>query len=81
MDSLFKKLDMLTDLLKAAQASFKMPKLPNTPNIANHPTGLGTTPASKKAPSRVAAQPKIQSTMKPKTSGVSFAKNGQWSLN
>ena len=84
MDSLFKKLDELSDLLKKAQAQFnpsiKMPKPPKAGIVPKQPKIPGMTPSSKKDPAKVAQQLKNKE-LKPKTEMTSFNSGGQWSLN
>lgn len=80
MDSFFKKLDELSDLLKNFNASIKAPKLgslkPPTLPKAPAPAIPKPGPSSKKDPVKVAEQLKNKE-LKPK---IKIAKNGQWSL-
>jgi len=97
MESLFKKLDELSSLLKKFGTAIKPPNPVKTPSIPKTPTtspavtapkmpGItpkmpSIAPSSKKDPSKVAQQLKNPRPMKPKTGGVKVSKLGQWSMN
>lgn len=85
MDSLFKKLDELSDLLKQFNATIKTPKTkPLTPRVpkmgATMPKmSTGMAPKTKKDPVKVAEQLKNKDP-KPKVRVASFNNLGQWNL-
>lgn len=87
MESLFKKLNELEDLLKQTSATLKLPKLPSMPKPTGMPTiskppslkTPGVSPVSKKDPVKIAQQLKNPKETKPKTS-LKISKLGQWSM-
>lgn len=79
MESLFKKLEELSDLLKNIGAGLKLPQPGKTPTMPKPPKLPGINPPSKKDPVKIAQQLKNPKEAKPKTS-VKISKLGQWSL-
>ena len=80
MEKFFKKLEELSTLLKAFNASIKTPKptvgMPTTPKVPGATKIPGMAPNSKKDPKKIAEQLK-NAELKPK---IKIARNGQWSM-